>query len=211
MDEAIGTAEIDEGAEAGQVTDRAAPNLSGLELVEKLVFLFGALLLDGRALRKDEPVAAAIDLNNLQRKSPAIHGREQLSHFLALAFLTRNTSEVENLRDRDKSANTFDVHDEAALVIVHDGGLDDRAVVIQILDLPPGPFHARSAEGQYGMTFGAFRLHDINEDAIANVERFVIVPICPHFALGDNTFRLQADIHEDLVLVDANDGTLYGF
>src|SRR5688572_19861268 len=125
MDQAISTTQIDEGAEVGEARDAAMANLAGLQLGEQPILLLGASLLSGRALRQDEPVAAAVHLDDLEIQGLAAH-RAQL--FLDLVLATTAT-QLDDLRQRHETAHAVDRDDQATLVVVDDFAGDDLLVV----------------------------------------------------------------------------------
>ncbi len=210
MDESIGAAEVDESAETGQVADDATPYLSGLKLIEQFIFTLGALLLNCRALRQDKPVTAAIDLDDLERQTPVDHGRQRLGDFLVFAVLTRDVAQIEHLRYRDESAYSFDIDDEAAFVVVDHRGLDDRTLVVQLLDVAPGTLQSRPSEREDSMAFGTLGLHDVDQDAVAGMQWLDFLVFGVQFASRNNALGFHADIDQDFVLIDAHDRALDG-
>ena len=64
MDEAVRAADVDEDAEVADAGDACRTDVAFVELQEEAFLLGGALLLDGRALREDGAVAAAVELDH---------------------------------------------------------------------------------------------------------------------------------------------------
>ncbi len=64
--EAIGAAEVDEGAKAGQVADATFANLADLEFVEELLPAFGSQFPFRGPLGEDEAVATPVHLDDLE-------------------------------------------------------------------------------------------------------------------------------------------------
>src|SRR5579875_1354941 len=210
VDETIRTAEIDKGTEIGQVAHHAVADLPGLKSVEQLVFALGAAFLGRGTLRQNKPVTAAVDLDDLQVQAPALHGSQRPSHLLALAVLARDVAEVENLGNRNEAANAFEVDDQATLVKVHDGSLNDGALVIKFLNLTPGALHAGTPQREHSVTLLVLRLHDIHKSAVSDMERLCLAFLGIELTRRNNAFGLGADIDEHLIVVNANDSPLDG-
>ena len=59
------------------------------------------------------------------------------------------------------------------------------------------------------MALGRFRLEDVHEDGVADIERgLALAMAAEEFAIADDAFALGADVDEDLVLVDPDDVAL---
>ncbi len=67
MDQAIGPTDVDEGAIGGQAGHRALHGVADAEPAEEVVAPPGAVLILGGLLADDEPVALAVDLEDLHR------------------------------------------------------------------------------------------------------------------------------------------------
>src|SRR5438105_698337 len=68
VDQAVCATDIDKGAEVADARDMAFANLARLQLGEQLLLACVALFLGRLALRQDQPVAVAVDLDDLQRQ-----------------------------------------------------------------------------------------------------------------------------------------------
>ena len=66
VQQAVDAAEVDEGAVLGEVLDDALDDLAFLELVERLLLLLGALLLEHGLARQHDVAAPLVDLDDLQ-------------------------------------------------------------------------------------------------------------------------------------------------
>src|SRR5258708_18520538 len=67
VDEAVGAAQVDEGAVGGEAAHLAADQVAHLELLEELLALARPVLVLRRPLGDDQPVALAVDLQDLDR------------------------------------------------------------------------------------------------------------------------------------------------
>src|SRR5213593_1359193 len=101
VDEPVHAVEVDERAEVDDVRDLAFDDVAGLELVEDLLPLLLALLLEHGAAREHDVVARAVELDHL-----------------ALEFLTEELVEVLDAADVDErrrqEAAHAEVEDQAA-------------------------------------------------------------------------------------------------
>ena len=113
--------EVDEGAEVDDVGDLALDDQAGLQAVEDLLAHLLALLLEHRAAREHDVVAAAVELDDL-----------------ALERLAQELVEVVDAADVDQrggqEAAHPEVEDQAALDDLDDGALDRLAGLGRGLD-----------------------------------------------------------------------------
>jgi hypothetical protein len=114
VDEAVDAVEVDERAEVDDVRDLALDDHARLQLVEDLLALLLALLLEHRAAAEDDVVARAVELDDL--------GLDLRAHVLV---------EVGHAADVDQRGGQEAAHpevdDEAALDDLDDGALDRLA------------------------------------------------------------------------------------
>src|SRR5450432_725071 len=66
MQKAIHAIEVDEGAEIGQILDRAVDAIAHLDALEEFLALLAALLLDELAAAEDDVLTVVVNLNNLE-------------------------------------------------------------------------------------------------------------------------------------------------
>ena len=211
VDEAVDAAEVDEDAERRDRADGAGDLLADLEAAEQLVALLAALLVEGDLLRQDQAVRLAVDLEDLEPELPADERLELLGDLLggvARLVVLRPAREVDDLADRHEAADAA-VDDEAALVVVDDRRLDDDARLELLLHRAPLALEAGAAQRQDRVALGRLRLEDVDEDGVADVERGCLAAVATEeLAVADDALALGADVDEDLVLVDADDGAL---
>src|SRR6185436_10979546 len=212
VDEAVDPAEVDEDAERGDRADGAADLLADLEAAEQLVPLLAALLVEGHLLGEDQAVRLAVDLEDLQAELPADERLELLGDLLgrvARLVVLRPAREVDDLADRHEAPDAA-VDDEAALVVVDDRRLDDDARLELLLHRAPLPLEAGPAQRQDGVTLRRLRLEHIDEDGVADRKGLLALATVAseELAVADDALALRTDIHEDLILVDADDRAL---
>ena len=135
VDQAVDAVEVDERAEVDDVGDRALDDLAALEPVEDLLAGLLALLLEHRAPRQHDVVAAAVQLDHL-----------------ALDLLAEVLVEVLHAADVDQrggqEAAHAEVDDQAALDDLDHGALDRLAGLGGGLDAAPGALEAGALLGQ---------------------------------------------------------------
>src|SRR5262249_25668479 len=137
VDQAVGAAEIDEGAKVREVGDDALAHLADLQLVEQLFAPLRAPLLHGEPLGEDQAVAVEVDFDDLELK-PAPHHSLQLR--LRLGAVGGVFSlQVQDLADRHEATDTFEVDDQTALVEVDDLSLQQIAAIELLLGDAPLP------------------------------------------------------------------------
>ena len=209
VDEAVDAAEVDEDAERRDRADRAGDLLADLQAAEQLVALLAPLLVERHLLREDQAVGLAVDLEDLEPELAADERLELLGDLLrgvARLIVLGAAREVDDLADRHEAADAA-VDDEAALVVVDDRRLDDRARLELLLHRAPLALESGAAEREDDVALRRLRLEHVHEDRVADVERGLGLAVAPEeLAVADDAFALGADVDKDLVLVDANDG-----
>src|SRR5207249_6208545 len=103
-------------AVARDARHRALDDSPGGQAAEQLLALARAVLILRRLLADDQPVPLAVDLENLDGDA------------LADQRLQRARVRPGDLRRGQEPAQAKDVHDQAALVLLADVGVDDRSV-----------------------------------------------------------------------------------
>ena len=194
VDQAVDAVEVDEGAEVDDVGDLALDDLAGLEAAEDLLADLLALLLEHRAAREHDVVAAAVELD----------------HF-ALERLAHELVEVVDAADVDQrggqEAAHPEVEDEAALDDLDDAAFDRFAGLGGGLDPAPGLLEAGALLGEDQAALGVLLGEDQGVDLLAQLDLFGRVDRLADRELvrGDDALGLVADVDQDLVLVDPHD------
>ena len=194
VDEAVDALEVDEGAEVDDVGDRARDDVAGREPVEDRLAHLAPLLLQHRAAREDDVVAAAVELDHL--------AAERLAHELVQVLHPADVDEG----GRQEAAHA-QVEDQPALDDLDDGALDGLAALGGALDALPRHLEAGALLGQDQTALGVLLRHDERVDLVAEVDlvRGVHGTADGQLGDGDDPFRLVADVDEHLVLVHAHD------
>jgi hypothetical protein len=194
VDQAVYPVEVHERPEVHQVRDGAMDDHTLLQRVEDALALLLALLLEDRASGEDDVVAAPVELDNL-----------------ALQLLAQERLEVPHAPDiheaRREEAAQADVQDQAALDNLDDRAFDGAPLVVGVLDAVPGPLERRTFGREDQPPVGVLLLQDERLDALPELDHLLRVgPLADgELVRGDETLGLVADVHEDLVLVYADD------
>ncbi len=217
MHQAIDPAQVDEHAERGDAAHLALDLLSDLQAAEELVALLAALLVEGHLLGQDEAVGLAVDLEDLQAEGAADKGLQLLGDLLggvARLLVTRSAGEVDDLADRDKPSHS-EVDDQATLVVVDHLRLDDLARVEALLHCAPLALEAGPTQRKDRMSLRGLRLEDVDENLVAHLQLGpLLVPAVSRTAaadqltVADDSLALAAEVDQDLVRIDADDGAL---
>ena len=108
--------------------DAALANFALAQLLDQLLLHLVALFLHGLALGEDQPVAMAVDLDDLERQMGADHA----GHLGLLAGFVA-TTDFGDLRRGHETAHTVQIHQQAALVVIDDLGVDDAVLFVDFL------------------------------------------------------------------------------
>ena len=194
VDQAVDPLEVDEGAEVDDVGDLALDHLARLEPAEDLLADLFALLLEHRAAREDDVVAAAVQLDDF-----------------ALERLTHELVEVVDAADVDQrggqEAAHPEVEDEAALDDLDDAAFDRFARIGGDLDAAPGFLEAGALLGEDQAALGVLLGEDQGVDLLAQLDLFAGVDRLADRKLvgGNDPLGLVADVDQNLVFVDPDD------
>ena len=193
VQQAVDAAQVDEGAELGDVLDHALADLADLDLVEELLLHILPLILEQLAAADDDVAAGLVDLEDL-----ALDG---LADVVGNVGRTADVHLAGGQEDVDA-----DVDQQAALDLAGDHAGDDVAFLVLGDDVFPFllPFGFAIAQDdgsqlvfnrveQYLNLFAGLRRHHL-------VEPFVVP-----FVDRDDAFALVADVHQHLIADDLND------
>ena len=167
------------------------------ELVEELAADLGLGLLQPRAAGQDHVVAVLVQLDDLGLDLAADVGLQ--------------VADAAHLDQRGgQEAAEADVEDQAALDDLDDGALDGLVVLLELLDRAPGALVLRALLGQDQPALLVLLLEDEGLDLVADRDDLVGVDIVldGQLARGDDPLGLVADVEQDLVAVDLDDGSL---
>ena len=126
VQQAVDAAEVDERAVVGQVLDHALDDVAFLQVVEELRALGAVFLLDDRAARHHDVVAALVELDDLE--------------FEFLAFEVARVAHRAHVHERagQEGAHVVEFDGEAALDAAVDHALDDLALGEGFFEAGPG-------------------------------------------------------------------------
>src|SRR5690606_36510126 len=102
-----------------------------------------------------------------------------------------------------EEAAEADVEDEAALDDLDHRAAHDAVLLLDALDVAPGPLVLGPLLGQDQATFLVLLLEDEGLDLVAEADDLVRVDVVAdaQLARGDDALGLEADVEQDLVLV----------
>ena len=127
-----------------------------------------------------------------------------------LAEVRREVADAAQLDERRRQeAAEADVDDQAALDDLDDRTGDDAVVILDLLDVTPCALVLGALLGQDEAAFFVLLLENEGFDQVADLDDLggVDVVLDREFAGGDDTLGLVADVEEDLVAVDLDDGS----
>ena len=195
VDQAVDAAEIDERAE---VDDRGHDTLADgalLQLVEELAAHLGLGLLQPGAAREHHVVAVLVELDDL--------GLDLLAD---VRLQIADTTHLHQRRGQE--ATQADVEDQAALDDLDDGALDGLVLLLELFDGAPGTLVLSALLGQDQAAFLVLLGEDQSFDLIADGHDLVGVDVVLDGELTgrDDAFGLVADVEQDFVAVNLDDG-----
>ena len=167
------------------------------QLVEELAAHLGLGLLEPRPPREHDVVAVLVQLDDLGLERAPDVGL-QVAH---AAHLDQR---------RGQEAAQADVDDQATLDHLDDGALDDLVVLLLLLDRAPGALVLGALLGQDQPAFLVLLLENQGLDLVADADDLAGLDIVldGQLAGGDDTLGLVADVEQDFVAVDLDDGAL---
>src|SRR5690606_14182587 len=195
--QAVHPAEVDERAEVDDGGDHALADLALGQLVEELGAHLGLGLLQPGPAGEHHVVAVLVQLDDLG--------------FQLAADVRLQVPDPAHLYQRggQEPAQT-DVQDQATLDHLDHLAADDPVLLLDLLDRAPGAFVLRPLLGQDQAAFLVLLLEDEGFYPVADGDHLgrVDVMLDRQLTRGDNTLGLVADVEQDLVPVDLDDGAL---
>ena len=193
VQQTVDAAQVDEGAEFGDVLDDALADLARFDLGEEAILQLAAAIFDEPATADDDVAAGLVD-----------------GHDLAFDLLAEQGAEVGNAADVDLAGRQegadADVDQQAALDLAGDQTGDDVAFLV--LGGEVFPFLAALGLAVAEDDGAVFVLDGFEQDLdlIAGTGRHDLAGgIVEPFAELDGAFALVADVDPDLVVGDAAD------
>ena len=196
VDQAVNTAQIDERAEVDDGGHDAFTDLALLKLGQEGLAHFGLGLLEVLATGEDHVVAVLVELEDL--------GLDLLADVRGQIADTTHLDE----RCRQEATQT-DVDDEATLDSFDDSAFDNAIGFLDLLDVAPSALVLCTLLGQNQTAFLVFLGDDKGLNGVADLDDFVRINVLldGKLAGGDDTLGLVADVEQDLVMIDLDDGT----
>ncbi len=194
VDETVHAAEVDEGAEVDDGGDHTAADLAGGEVGQEVLALFLLGLFEEGPPAQHDVVAVLVELDDLR--------------FERLADVGLQVADTTQLDEGGgEEATETDVDDQAALDDLDDRTGDDAFALLDLLDGAPGALVLGALLGQDEATFLVLLLEDEGLDLVAEVHDLGRIDLVAdrELAGGDDALGLEADVEQDLVLVDAHD------
>ena len=191
MHEPVHATEIDERPERDDRRHDTPPDLAGLQVVEELLTLLLLGLLQPRPPGQHHVVSVLVQLDDLGLDGGADEGL-QITH----------PPQVHQRR-RQEAAQT-DVHDEPALDDLDDRAGDDSTGGLDLFDIAPGPLVLSALLGEDEAPLLVLLLQHEGLDLLVEGHDFagMCVVADGELAGGDDPLGLEADVDEDLVVVD---------
>ena len=194
VQQAVDAVEVDERAEIGDVLDRALADVARGHLGEQLLAAFVAFLLDQFAAGQDDVLPLLVDLDDLEIVGVAdvlgeVLGRDDV-----------------DLR-RGQEGFDADVDEQAAFDDGFDLAGDGAAFVADGEDAFPVLLELGLFLGEDDHALLVFEFLDQDVDLVADLDGFDVV----EFVAGDDAFALVADVHQDFLGADFDDGAFDDF
>ena len=193
--ETVDAAEVHERTEVDDRGDDTGADLALLQGLQEGRANLGLRLLEPGTARQDDVVAVLVELDDL--------GLD------LLADVRLEVADATHLDERGgEEAAQADVEDEAALDDLDDGAGDDAVLLLDLLDRAPGALVLCALLGQDQTAFLVLLLEDQGLDGVADLDDLagVHVVLDGQLAGGDDALGLVADVEQDLVAVDLDDG-----
>ena len=194
VQQAVHAVEVNERAEIGDVLDGALADVARRHFGEQLGAALGAFLLDEFAAGEDDVLALLVDFDDLEIVGVADELREVLRR------------DDVNLRGGQERLDA-DVDDEAAFDDGLDLAVDGAAFVADGEDLVPVLLELGLFLGEDDHAFLVFEFLDEDIDFVADLDGLDVV----EFVGGDDAFAFVADVHEDFLGADFDDGAFDDF
>ena len=189
VEQAVDAVEVDERAEVGDVLDRALADVARGHLVEELLAAFEPFLLDEFAAGKNDVLALLVDFDDLE-----IVGVPDV----LLEILGRDDVDLRG----GQEGFDADVDEQAAFDDGFDLAVDGAAFVADREDAFPVLFEFGLFLREDNHALFVLELLDQDVDLIADFDGLDVI----EFVAGDDAFALVADVHEDFLGADFDDG-----
>jgi hypothetical protein len=192
VQQAIHTAQIDEGAVFGDVLDHAVDDIAFVQLADHLGALFGTRFFQDGAARHHDVATPAIHFQDLEGLLEP-HQRAGIAHGAHI-----------DLAAGQERHGAAQIHGKATLDAAKDGAIDAVLGSIGFLKAIPSRFAARHLAADHSLAAGVLDVAQVDLDLIANRDFRGLAGICEFFQI-DTAFHLVADIDDGLPRLDGDD------
>jgi len=193
--QAVHAAQVDERTEVDDRRHDALADLTLLQLVEELGAHLGLRLLEPGPAGQNHVVAVLVQLDDLGFEL-ASDIRLEVPHAAHLDQGSR------------QEATQPDVEDQATLDHLDDRATDDTVLVLDLLDRAPGALVLRPLLREDQTPLLVLLLKDKGLDVVTDRDNLggVHVVLDRQLSRGDDALGLVADVEQDLVPIDLDDG-----
>ena len=192
VDESVNTTEINEDAVGRDVLDSTLQNLTLLQVRDDLLALSLQLGLDEGLVRDDNVAELLVDLDDLEL------------HRLADEDVVVAYGVNVNLAAGEEGLDAKYINDHATLRAALDVALDDLVTLHGLVDVVPALLKTSLLVRKLQLTVLVLLALDIDLYLIADLEIGVVAEL----RCGNDTIALVADVDNDFLLVDGDNGTL---
>ena len=192
MQQAVDAAQVDERTVIGDVLDDAVDDLALGQALDEARTLLGASLFEHGAARHDDVAALAVHLEDLEGLRD-VHQRSDVAHGADV-----------DLRAGEEGHRARKVDGEAALDAAEDDALDAGRLGELGFQLVPGGFAAGAVAAEHCFAIGVLDAIDIDFDFVADLQ-IGLLARRGEFAQRHAAFRLEADVDDREVVLDAGD------
>ena len=179
-------AEVDEGAEVGDVLDHALPHLADGELLHQVLALVGPLVLQDDPAAHHDVAPALVELDDLELVG------------LAEQLVDVGDPPQRDLAARQEGVHPHQVHHHTALDLLDQGALDRLVALVGHADLFPDPHEVGLLLGEDDRALLILQMLQEDLDLVALLERLGILELVER----DRALGLEADVENDRVIGD---------
>ena len=194
VQQAIDTAEVDEGAVVGDILDHTLQNAAFFKVLDQLLTLLSAGFFQHRTARDNNVAACLIHLQDLERLG-VVHQGCNVAH----------RTDVD-LRAGQEGHGPAEVDGKATLDAVEDNAFHADAFVELLFQFNPGFFATGLIAGQHDFAVLVLVTLDEDLDGVAGFDGRLPAGHRKFFN-RHATFRFQADIDDYQIILDAEYGT----
>src|SRR5690242_7642941 len=189
VEQAVHAAQVDEGAEVGDVLDHALPDLADLELLHQDVALGAPLGLEQDAAAHHDVPAPLVQLDDLELEA------------LAQELVDVRDPPQRDLRTRQEGVHAHQIHHHAALDLLDQGAVDRFVLLVCLADLFPDPHEIGLLLGEDDRALLVFEMLQEDFDLVPFFQALRVLELVDR----DGAFGLEADVQDHGRVGDAQD------